>query len=433
MWQKRATARMALSLAIALPCTSTVWATNYVVDALNGDDAGTGISATGGPGDLSSLDFSNAFKTIAAATSLTLPGDAIFVNTGQYTETIVPSASSTLIALGEVIITNPGGTGFVINDVPNVVINGFTITNCSIGVLAIFRNAGVELTNLTIRRCERGIYVQLSATVVMRRCIITDCSTFGILTDGTVPTFTADQCTVVANQLGVSLTGTGQMFRNNIVAFNSVGILESFGGALVDFNNVFGNTTDYKGLEAGPNDLSLDPRFIDLPRRILHLQPDSPLINAGEGLGGGPAMTIGARDAGQVSSQVFGGWAGWIDESNALLSSGLSTLVEIDPGTGHIVLKEGVTRAAVRSPVYTGSLKSVEFAAVEDVSSLSGSRSVIDQVDATSQRELRFRGSNSAFNATDLLPEFSTILEGQVSESSFGFVQVELTLTRNGL
>lgn len=421
---------VALSLLVCLAWAPTVRAVNYVVDGLNGADSNSGVSATGGPGDLPGLDFTNAFNTIGQATSVTVPGDFIFVNAGQYAEQVVPTTTTTLIAVGEVVVANVA-TGFVLNIVGGVTLDGFTIRNCNAGVA--ISDASASLRNLTIRNCANGLLAGRSTTDV-RRCLITDCNT-GIFRSGPSP-ISIEQSTVVRNGTGVSLNsgGGGNVIRNNIVAFNTLlGVsVTADVVALVDFNDVIGNGTDYN-ITPGPNDVSVDPQFVDLSRRILHLQPTSPLINAGEELGGGPAVTIGAREIGLASSDALDGWADWIDQNGALLTSGLSTLVEIDAGTGHIVLKAGVNRASVRSPVLAGSLKSVEFGALEDLAPLSGSRGVIDQADATLQRELRFRGSDTVFSATDAAPAFSPIFEGQVLESIFGFVQVELTLTRNGL
>ncbi len=426
----RTMGRIAGLLTVWLAWAPTVFGDNIVVDGLNGDDANGGVSLTGGPGNLADLDFSDAFKTIGKATDVSVAGDFIFVNAGRYSEQVEPKASTTLIAVGEAIVENVP-IGFRIAAV-SITVDGFTILNCNNGV-STNAAAQARMENLTIRNCGTGLG---SASVggVARRCVITDCN-FGIVGGSNV--FTGERCTLVSNLIGASLSGGTIVFRNNIVAFNgSGGITGTNQFALVDFNDVFGNGTDYSGaISPGPHDVSVDPQFVDLSRRILLLEPTSPLINAGEELGGGPAVTIGAREIGFASSDALDGWTDWIDENGVLLTSGLSTLVEIDPGTGHIVLKAGVDFAAVRSPVFDeGPLKSVSFAALEDLAAVSGSRWVVDQNDATFQRELRFRASASSFGPSDVMPAFELLFEGQVLNlpQNLRFVQVELTLTRNG-
>jgi|GEM_PF-2982208 len=430
-WTTSRTARIAALLTVWLAWAPTVFGDNIVVDGLNGDDGNSGITPTGGPGDLAALDFSNAFKTIAKGTEAAEAsegGDFIFVNAGTYSEQVEPKTSTTYIAVGEAVIEG-AYSGFGISSVSNVVVDGFTIINCTAGV-ATEHSKPIQLQNLTIRSCATGISLaQGHQAVTIRRCVITDCER-GIY-GGQVA---VERCTLVANECGVQLyDGAGGTLRNSIVAYNSKWGIAYSQGAFMDFNDVFSNGTNYFVSDPGPNDVSVDPQFIDLSRRILLLKPTSPLINAGEELGGGPAVTIGAREIGFASSNALDAWADWIDEAGSPVAS--SALVEIDAGTGHIVLKPGVNRAAVRGPVYNkGPLKSVEFAALEDLAPASGSRLVIDQDDATFQRELRFRGSATSFLATDAQPAFEAVFEGQVLNlaTNLRYVQVELTLTRTG-
>ncbi|RKZ11118.1 hypothetical protein DRQ32_06490, partial [bacterium] len=46
-----------------------------------------------------------------------------------------------------------------------------------------------------------------------------------------------------------------------------------------DYNAVVGNTTNYKSVISGPNDLSYDPLFVDAAGFDFHLAPTSPLLN----------------------------------------------------------------------------------------------------------------------------------------------------------
>lgn len=432
-WITRTSGWTVLALSVSVLFAPTALGVNYVVDGLDGDDANTGISTTGGENDLRGLDFSNAFKTIGKATSVTAPGDFIFVKAGRYSENVVPTEGTTLIAVGEAIVGGVRGAAFGIVATPDVTIDGFTIEDAEFGVVTSGSSTTL-LKKLTISRCIEGMRLKTSV-VVVRRCIITDCS-WGIRVTAGLPMATIEQCTMVKNGIGIERIGT--TIRNNIIAFNGVGIkfLDLVAVSDMDFNDVFGNGTDYSnpGL-AGPNDVSVDPQFVDLSRRILHLQENSPLVNAGEKLGGGPSVTIGARDIGHASSETLNAWVDWMDSSgNALDLCSISVAdLCIEDASGHIILKTGVNRASVISRVFDGSLKSVEFGALEDLTPASGMRRVIDADDSTRQRELEFRGSQTSFTPTAALPNWNPIFEGQVLDSSFGFVQVRMTLTTNGL
>jgi parallel beta-helix repeat protein len=70
---------------------------------------------------------------------------------------------------------------------------------------------------------------------------------------------------------------------NNIIAYNDYGIVHgtsSFTG-VADYNDVYGNTTDYSGVFPGPHDLSADPMFVDTANGNYALEPGSPAADAG--------------------------------------------------------------------------------------------------------------------------------------------------------
>lgn len=426
---------VAMPFLIAITAQS-VRAINLVVDALHGNDASAGTSGTGGLSDLASLDFSTAKRTIGAAIAGASPGDVIFVNAGVYAESVLPTAGITLMAVGEAIIGDIGGIGINIFNQPNVTVDGFTVRNCGDrGVYVDGASSVARLRNLTIYGCPSGMSLN-TATIIVQRSIIRDCAFTGLGAAATgSPVLTVEQCTIVNCQIGVALgnTSSGYSIRNNIIALNvDRGISMSNPGALIDFNDVYLNGANYFGAAApGANDISVDPVFVDYSRRILHLQAGSPLRNAGELIGGGPRVTIGAREVGRFSSPAADAWVQWTDSTGAAVTA--SAVVEIDPGTGHIVLKSGETSAAVRSPVLAGSLKSVEFSALQDVTQPAGQRRVIDQGAGTLQREIRYRGSPALFGANDASPAFVPIFEGQeLGNVGHQFIQVELTLRRDG-
>ncbi|MBN1672357.1 MAG: chitobiase/beta-hexosaminidase C-terminal domain-containing protein, partial [Kiritimatiellae bacterium] len=67
---------------------------------------------------------------------------------------------------------------------------------------------------------------------------------------------------------------------NNIIAFNNSGV---YGGFAARCNCVYGNTNyDYSGTTPDTNSLSADPLFVNFAARDLHLQEESPCIDAGD-------------------------------------------------------------------------------------------------------------------------------------------------------
>lgn len=454
------TVGISLLSAICLLCAPVVRATNWVVDGLNGDDANTGESVDGdggpnaGPNDeecgdddldyhRKCLDFSpgTALATIGVALDKAEDGDFIFVKDGVYAETVNIAKRLTLVAVGEVIITGVS-PGFDAENADGLVIDGFTIQNCGMGVNISNCNE-TKIKNLTVRNCNDGIFLSFAHQTIIRRCIITDCGD-GIYFNTMAAQTDIYRCTLVANGGGIDFhgVGTGGIVQNSIMANNNnFGIRSYTAIPMLHFNAVYGNgLADYDGLSAGINDVSVDAAFVDEPRRILHLQSGSLLINAGEELGGGPAVTIGAREVGQFSSNAVNAWSGWVwldadvevlVESCPLQTAGDVCIDDAPGGTGHLILKPGtVTEGKVLSPVYDGSLKSVNFAAVEDLSALSGNRRAIDD-DDTFQRELVYYGWDAGVDPAEQPSGTHTIFEGQVIDRGYAKCQIELRLTVN--
>jgi predicted outer membrane repeat protein len=84
---------------------------------------------------------------------------------------------------------------------------------------------------------------------------------------------------------GVAIISDGAFtFRNSIVTGNSGGGFLSVGAEMIaDWNNVWGNIGgDYVSMAPGPNDLSMDPLFVDAPGGDLGLAQLSPCIDRGQ-------------------------------------------------------------------------------------------------------------------------------------------------------
>ena len=87
---------------------------------------------------------------------------------------------------------------------------------------------------------------------------------------------------------GLYLAGGSPVVSNTIIAENTAvitggGIYSQTAGALLDYNDVFGNSpTDFFGASLGPNSIPDDPRFMDAAGYDLYLRGNSPAINAGD-------------------------------------------------------------------------------------------------------------------------------------------------------
>ncbi len=115
---------------------------------------------------------------------------------------------------------------------------------------------------------------------------------------------------------GICCHGSSSVtLANNVVAFNSSGVWVQGGAPTLSCNCVFGNTEyDYSGLPdptgTGGN-ISADPKFASMEYGDMHIQPDSPCVNAGDnsmvGLGwpdmeGQPRVQNGRVDIGADES-----------------------------------------------------------------------------------------------------------------------------------
>lgn len=85
---------------------------------------------------------------------------------------------------------------------------------------------------------------------------------------------------------GLYLEGSSPTIVNSIIAFNSSGIFQydSSGTSVLRYNCVYGNTYNYIGLAdptGADGNISADPRLADLDYGDVHIQPDSPCVDAG--------------------------------------------------------------------------------------------------------------------------------------------------------
>jgi hypothetical protein len=208
----------------------------------------------------------------------------------------------------------------------------------------------------------------------------------------------------------------------------------------------------------GPNNIcGQDPLFVDAGdpfdpdnnpgHDVFYLKAGSPLLNGGEhggvigafGQGFHTSKDVTKDEPPQEEPPASSPWRDWIDQNGDAL--GASGLVEFNE-SNEVLLKEGVTSAALYSPVFdTGSaftvIRSVDFAGFEDTAPLPGSREIIDAVQSTPRREIRIRTHTAAEGTFSQDPGITPPSFGSVDKrvklrKRAQFVQMELVLRKDG-
>ena len=113
--------------------------------------------------------------------------------------------------------------------------------------------------------------------------------------------------TVATNGTGVDATGIATI-KNSLVTGNDVGLdSEGTGDLASSYDDLFGNTTDYKGLVAGAGDLATAVTFVDLAGHNLMLAGPQPSTDQGD-----PADAVGEEptpNGARINLGAFGGTA----------------------------------------------------------------------------------------------------------------------------
>jgi hypothetical protein len=171
------------------------------------------------------------------------------------------------------------------------------------------------------------------------------------------PPVVANNTVVANNGSGIYWGNTFPTVVNNIVAYNTWGMQQGNPAEpVVAYNDVFGNQvqgapTNYQGLpdQTGSNgNLSVDPRFARYELGELHLQPDSPCIDAGSAAAVDAAWT---DIEGQPRVQGAGVDLG-ADESDGTLHPAPWPVVHVSP-TGSDA-QDGATWATAKRTVTAG-------------------------------------------------------------------------------
>ncbi|MCA9124654.1 MAG: carboxypeptidase regulatory-like domain-containing protein [Planctomycetales bacterium] len=141
---------------------------------------------------------------------------------------------------------------------------------------------------------NHAVHVTDRATVDIRNSIIARNSFSAIRADNR-STVSLTNNTLVANNTGVEADGLGTLVSatNNLITNHaSSGISRSNRANLdLNFNDVFNrgfNILDYRGLidlTGTDGNISVDPMYVDFSSNDFHLQPDSPVIDAGTSSG----------------------------------------------------------------------------------------------------------------------------------------------------
>jgi len=108
--------------------------------------------------------------------------------------------------------------------------------------------------------------------------------------------------TWITHLRGIVESGSSVKFMNNIVTGNGDRGLQGSTGTASNYNDLWGNTTNYSGVTPGANDFSGDPLFRSLPLGDLRLAVGSPCIN-----GGNPGAEYADRDGSRNDVGAFGG------------------------------------------------------------------------------------------------------------------------------
>ncbi|MFC2146758.1 right-handed parallel beta-helix repeat-containing protein [Acidobacteriota bacterium] len=222
--------------------------------------------------------FSSAdFASLQAAinTVFSKGGGIIEVEPGVYRENIVLKNNVYLIA------TNPNPANTIIQGVKdnrdvvkceaqNSAIFGFTIKGKNkekgkgkgsqgnaAGINVIGGTKKPLIANCIILNNQHGIIIQgNSSPLILNNTIVQNTQT-GIITNGNAPT----------------------VILNNIVVENGIGIQAQSKKAIktLNYNNVWGNSTNYVGIQSGANSISVNPSFAG----FFQLKAGSPCKNAG--------------------------------------------------------------------------------------------------------------------------------------------------------
>ena len=212
------------------------------------------------------------------------------------------SCGYTKSILKNLLIVNVGNTGMGLQSLP-FPRDSFYVQNC---VIELTLNTAIaiscvaygyyKLTNnilLKSNKGELGIFFDAEHTAILLNNLIS-----GFKDYGAQDLFLDTDTTIMHNNVFLYVSpkehidwtdGRHMSFRNNILAYNSIGITNFKGVVKTDYNIYWGNHTNVGGnVVMGSHDLIVDPMFVkDVAPHLdsaydFHLQKHSPGIDAGD-------------------------------------------------------------------------------------------------------------------------------------------------------
>jgi outer membrane protein assembly factor BamB len=219
-------------------------------------------------------------------------GDLIVLGAGTY------PLSDTLPVAGGVSVRGAGAGRTTID-----------ATGLAVGVSfgASSPSSATVLDKATVTGAATCVAVGSGATgVQLTHLVVRDCATAGISVAGGGGAAIVN-ATVVGNGIGVDAAGSATI-KNSLVTGNDVGLESEGSGDLVSsYDDLFGNTSEYKGLLAGTGDLAAAVTFVDLTGHNLLLSGPQPSTDEGD-----PADAVGEEptpNGARINLGAFGGTA----------------------------------------------------------------------------------------------------------------------------
>ncbi len=207
------------------------------------------------------------------------------------------SSSSPMIANNTIIGNNAyngGGIYCTSSSSPTVLYNTITRNSASTygaGISCVSSSPRIANNTITGNEAHDGggaaIYCNSSFPMIANNVITRNVASFGgtIRCDISSPIIANN--TIAGNASGaIYNSSSSPTIANTIIAFNSSGIYHTGTGTpSLRCNCVYGNTVyNYSGMTdpAGTNgNISVDPRFASFPYGNMHIQPESPCVDAG--------------------------------------------------------------------------------------------------------------------------------------------------------
>lgn len=83
---------------------------------------------------------------------------------------------------------------------------------------------------------------------------------------------------IVDSAVGIDISADDAAIKHNIIVDNDTAVIADGSRAdnVADYNNLWGNTIDYQGIDPGTNDISVDPGFADKENLDFSIPEDSP-------------------------------------------------------------------------------------------------------------------------------------------------------------